>query len=204
MAPAAAPVRMWGGSWEVSEQWEKRAGYRARCQYPWICDITACLIWKKKLILCFQTKQRETDEMSGCQPAIRSCLTLPVICVHKNIFIFNSSAFIFSFSSSTPSPEQLSSHPCKMLLLMTSLCWFLFFMPLLAEILWWYEHIFSCSYKSYCNRLPTGPAQPQKLNFSLYYLWNTCKSQTDMLQGNFLQTITTVEKLDKMLWRRCF
>lgn len=78
-------------------------------------------------------------------------------------------------------------------------------LPASTEVFWWYEHLFSCSYKSYCNRFPTGPAQPeQKLNFTLYYFWNTWKSQIDILQGNFLQTITTVEKLDKMLWGRRF
>ena len=75
--------------------------------------------------------------MSGCQPATVSCLTHPVICVYKHTFIFNLSACMVSFSSNdiSPATTELTSHPCKMLLLMTGLCWLLSFMPLLSPLL---------------------------------------------------------------------
>lgn len=101
----------------------------------WLHDVTTYLNQGRKLILHPHSsdERRDTDEMSGCQPAIGSCLTHPVICVYKYTFIFNSSACVVSRSSNDISTArtELTSHPCNMLFLMTSLSWILPFMPLL-------------------------------------------------------------------------
>lgn len=101
----------------------------------WLHDVTTYLNQRRELILHPRSSNelRDTDEMSGCQPAVGNRLSHPVNSVYKHTFIFNSAACTVSFSSNdiSPATTELTSHPCKMLLLMTGLRWLLSFTPLL-------------------------------------------------------------------------